>query len=67
MKNYTSLVLDTLFRLVLLIGCAFVAIQAGGDHLSLNVILAVVCIIFAQGCSNLISAIGDEPKIHAEA
>jgi hypothetical protein len=67
MKNYTSLVLDTLFRLVLLIGCAFVAIQAGGDHLSLNVILAVVCIIFAQGCSNLISAIGDERKAYAKA
>ena len=67
MKNYTSLVLDTLFRLVLLIGCAFVAIQAGGDHLSLNVILAVVCIIFAQGCSNLICAIGNERKAHAKA
>ena len=67
MKNYISLVLDILFRLVLLIGCAFVAVQAGGVHLSLNVILAVVCIIFAQGCSNLISAIGNARKAHAEA
>ena len=67
MKNYTSLVLDTLFRLVLLIGCALVSILAGGDHLSLNVILAVVCIIFAQGCSNLITAIGNERKAHAKA
>ena len=67
MKNNASLVLDTLFRLVLLIGCAFVVIQAGGFHLSLNVILAVVCIIFAQGCSNLISAIGNDRKAHAKA
>ena len=67
MKNYTSLVLDTLFRLVLLIGCAFVTIQAGGYHLSLNVILAVVCIIFAQGCSDLIAAISGARKARAEA
>ena len=67
MKNYISLVLDTLFRLVLLIGCAFVTIRAGGFHLSLNVILAVVCIIFAQGCSNLITAISNDRKARAEA
>ena len=34
MKTNTSLVLDTLFRFVLLVGYAFVMVQIGGFHLS---------------------------------
>lgn len=66
MKNITSLVLDALFRLVLLVGYAFVMIQIGGFHLSLIVILSVLCILAAQGCSNVITARHDE-KAHAKA
>ncbi len=67
MKNNTSLVLDTLFRLVLLVGYAFVMVQIGGFHLSLTIILAALCLVFAQGCSNLISAVGSDRKAHAKA
>ena len=67
MKTNTSLVLDTLFRLVLLVGYAFVMVQIGGFHLSLIVILSVLCLIFAQGCSNLINSLHSDSKVHSKA
>ncbi len=67
MKMNASLVLDALFRLVLLVGYAFVMAQIGGFHLSLIVILSVLCIIFAQGCSNLITSLHNDRKAHSKA
>ena len=67
MKTNTSLVLDTLFRLVLLVGYAFIMVQIGGFHLSLIVILSVLCIVFAQGCSNLITSLHSDSKEHSKA
>ena len=67
MKTNTSLVLDTLFRFVLLLGYAFVMVQIGGFHLSLIVILSVLCILFAQGCSDVITAIHEDRKAHGKA
>ena len=66
MKSLTSLALDTLFRLVLLVGYAFVMAQIGGFHLSLIVILSVLCILFAQGASDLITAAGQARRAHAK-
>ena len=67
MKTNTSLVLDTLFRLVLLVGYAFIMVQIGGFHLSLIVILSVLCILFAQGCSDLITSIHSDKMAHSKA
>ncbi len=67
MKSLTSLALDTLFRLVLLVGYAFVMAQIGGFHLSLIVILAVLCILAAQGCSDVITAMDEQTKAHNKA
>ncbi len=67
MKNNTSLVLDALFRLVLLAGYAFMMVQIGGFHLSLIVILSVLCIIAAQGCSDVITAAEKSRKARAKA
>ena len=67
MKTNTSLVLDTLFRLVLLVGYAFIMVQIGGFHLSLIVILSLLCLIFAQGCSNLITSLHSDSKAHSKA
>ena len=66
MKTYTSLALDTLFRLVLLVGYAFIMVQIGGFHLSLIVILSVLCIHFAQGISDFITLHSDN-KAHSKA
>ena len=67
MKTNTSLVLDTLFRLVLLVGYAFIMAQIGGFHLSLIVILSVLCIIAAQGISDLITSLHSDNKAHSKA
>ena len=67
MKTNTSLVLDTLFRLVLLVGYAFIMVQIGGFHLSLIVILSVLCIIAAQGISDLITNLHSDNKAHSKA
>lgn len=66
MKTNTSLVLDTLFRLVLLAGYAFVMVQIGGFHLSLIIILSLLCLIAAQGCSNLITSLHSDSKVHSK-